>query len=81
LQDVKYLDKPGSVAISGAILQKESPADLVTAVPVYASVGTRIVLLGVVLADGAETGFHLSAPAGARKVVLDPYHTLLTRPR
>lgn len=81
VQDVKYVDKPASVAISGNILQKESPADLVTAVPVYASVGTRTVLLGVVLADGPETTFHLSAPPGARKVVLDPYHTLLTRLR
>lgn len=81
LKDVKYIDKPSSVAVSGAIEQKESPADLVTAVPVYASVGTRTVFLGIVLADGSESTFHLSAPVGARKVVLDPYHTLLTRLR
>jgi len=38
------------------------------------------VLLGQVFADGPETSFRLTAPAGTRKVVLDPYQTLLTRP-
>jgi hypothetical protein len=81
LQNVKYNDKPGATAISGTIVQQDAPKDLVTAVPVYAAVGSKTVLLGVVLADGPETSFHLSAPAGARKAVLDPYHTLLTRLR
>jgi hypothetical protein len=50
-------------------------------VPVYAVVAGRSTFLGRVFADGPETTFHLSAPAGSRKVVLDPYHTLLTRLR
>jgi len=36
------------------------------------------VLIGVVLADGAETPFHMSAPAGTRKILLDPKQTVLT---
>jgi hypothetical protein len=38
------------------------------------------VLLGQVFADGPETSFHFTAPAGTRKIVLDPNRTLLTRP-
>jgi len=38
-------------------------------------------LLGRVFADGPETPFHVTAPAGTRKVVVDPDQTLLTRPR
>jgi hypothetical protein len=50
----------------------------VTSVPIYAvSSGKTPVLLGRVFADGAETSFHLSAPSGTRKLVLDPYETIL----
>jgi hypothetical protein len=62
-------------------LQKDAPDNLVTSVPLYASVAGRMVLLGRVFADGPETPFHLSASPGARKVVLDPDQTLLTRSR
>ena len=65
--------------VTGKILQKEANDELVTAVPVYASVGARQALLGYVFADGKETGFRLRAPAGAKKVVLDPYDTVLKR--
>jgi len=81
LQAVKYGEKPGGSVVTGTILQKDAPGDLVTAVPVYAVLAGRTVLLGRVFADGPETNFHLSAPAGTRKVVLDPYQTVLTRPR
>jgi hypothetical protein len=37
-------------------------------------------LLGQVLADGPETAFHLAAPRGARKILIDPKETLLARP-
>jgi len=40
-----------------------------------------MVLLGRVFADGPETAFHLTAPLGARKVVVDPEQTVLSRPR
>jgi hypothetical protein len=81
LQGVKYSDKPGSTAISGTIRQRDAPNDLVTSVPVYAVLPGRTVLLGRVFADGPETQFHLTAPAGARRVVLDPNQTVLARVR
>jgi len=81
LQGVKYSDKAGATAISGTILQKAAPTDLVTLVPVYAVLTGKTVLLGRVFADGSETQFHLTAPAGARRVVLDPHQTILARVR
>jgi len=79
LENVKYADKTNGVSISGNILQQDAPDDLVTAVPVYASLGVKSVFLGIVFADGPETAFRLSAPAGARKIVLDPFHSVLAR--
>jgi len=81
LRGVKYSDKPGSTTVSGTILQKDAPDDLVTPVPLYASVAGKMVFLARVFADGAETSFHLTAPQGTRKVVLDPEQTLLRRSR
>jgi hypothetical protein len=64
------------------IVQKDVPEDLVTAVPVYAATaGNGLVFLGEVLADGRETGFRLTAPSGARKIVLDPKQTILSAPK
>jgi hypothetical protein len=81
LHGVKYSDKPGATMISGSIVQRDAPGTLVTAIPLYASIAGKMVLLGRVFADGEETPFHLSASPGARKVVLDPDQTLLARPR
>jgi len=81
LHGVKFSDKTGSTTVSGVILQKDAPDNLVTSVPLYASVAGRMVLLGRVFADGPETPFHLTAPANARKVVLDPDQTVLARSR
>ncbi len=80
LQSVKYAAKAGGSAVSGTIVQKDAPQELVTVVPVYAVSAGKSVLLGQVFADGPETVFHFSAPAGTRKVVLDPHQTILTRP-
>jgi hypothetical protein len=74
--------KNGRTLVSGTILQKDAPADLVTSVPVYGSgPGKRPVLVGRVFADGQESSFHLSAPAGISKIVLDPNETILTSPK
>jgi hypothetical protein len=81
LRGVKYSDQPGSTTISGMLLQKDAPANLVTSVPLYASVAGKMALIGRVFADGAETPFHLSASLGTRKVVVDPDQTLLARSR
>jgi hypothetical protein len=81
LRGVKYTDKETATMVSGTILQKDAPQDLVTPVPLYASHSGKLVLLGRVLADGPETPFHISAPAGTRKIVVDPNQTLLARVR
>lgn len=82
LKGMKYVAKGNRVTVSGSIVQREAPRDLVTSVPVYAVAGgKRLVLLGRVFADGEETGFRLSAPAGTRKVVLDPFDTVLSAPK
>jgi aminopeptidase N len=81
LKSVKFTPKGAGSVVSGTILQKDAPEELVTSVPVYAvTAGKTQVLLGRVFADGEETSFRLSAPAGTRKIVLDPYDTILTRP-
>ncbi len=78
LQSVKFSPKTNGTLVSGVILQKEGPSDLVTAVPVYAVLGGRQTLLGQVFVDGPETSFRFSAPSGTKKIVLDPKQTLLT---
>jgi hypothetical protein len=79
LHEVKYVSKADSTTVTGVILQKSASDSLVTSVPVYASVAGKNVLLGRVFADGPETQFRLTAPAGTHKVVLDPYQTVLAR--
>jgi hypothetical protein len=82
LKSVKFTPKGAGVTVSGMILQHEASEDLVTSVPVYGvSAGRQLVLLGRVFADGEETTFHLSAPAGVHKIELDPYETVLTSPK
>jgi hypothetical protein len=81
LRGLKYTDEPGKTRVAGTILQKDAPADLVTPVPLFASRDGRLSFLGRVFADGPETPFHLSAPAGTRKIIVDPNQTLLARMR
>lgn len=82
LKSVKFTPKSTGITVSGTILQKDAPEDLVTSVPVYAvSTGRQPVLLGRVFADGQESTFRLSAPAGVHKIELDPYGTVLTSPK
>jgi hypothetical protein len=81
LHEAKFVNKAGSTSVTGVILQKSASDNLVTAVPVYASVAGKNVFVGRVFADGRETEFHLSAPAGTHKLILDPHQTLLARSR
>jgi hypothetical protein len=82
LKTVRFTPKGSGSVVSGTILQKDAPQDLVTSVPVYAvTTGKQMVLLGRVFADGEESSFHLPAPAGAHKIVLDPNDTILTSPK
>jgi hypothetical protein len=81
-REIRITEKTGVTTVTGVIVQKDVPDDLVTAVPVYGeTTGNALVFLGEVLADGRETGFRLTAPSGVRKVVLDPKQTILTAPK
>ena len=79
LHDVKIGGNKAMPLVSGTIVQKDAPDTLVTAVPLYAVVGTRTVLLRRVFADGSETPFRLTVPVGTRKILIDPEQTLLSR--
>jgi hypothetical protein len=82
LRGVKFTPKGGGSIVSGTILQKEAPQDLVTSVPIFGfGAGKQLVLLGRVFADGEESSFRLPAPAGVHKIVLDPNETILTSPK
>jgi hypothetical protein len=81
LQGVRMTTKESSVAVSGTILQKDAPKELVTSVPIYAAMpGDRRVFLGRVFADGPESSFRLTAPQGAKRLLVDPEETILTSP-
>lgn len=80
LEGVKLAPRGDHVQATGRILQKEAPRLLVTSVPIYAATpAARPVYVGRVFADGDDTSFRLTAPAGTRKLLLDPYGTVLTR--
>jgi hypothetical protein len=82
LKAVKLTPKGTGSVVTGTILQRDAPEDLVTSVPLYAVVaGKQTVLLGRVFADGDESSFRLVAPAGTHKIVLDPNGTILTSPK
>ena len=82
LKAVKFTPKGAGLVVSGTILQKNAPEDLITSVPVYAvGASKQLQLLGRVFADGEESSFHIAAPAGTHKIVLDPNETVLTGPK
>jgi hypothetical protein len=82
LQGVKFTETPKGVSVTGVIRQEDAEENLVTSVPIYAVVSGRApVLLGRVFADGAESRFHLTAPPGTRKLLLDPNGTILSAPK
>jgi Peptidase family M1 domain len=78
IRNLKLVPKENAITVSGVLLQKNAPPELVTSVPLYAAVGHKNVFLARVLADGPDTNFHLTAPAGTRGILIDPNGTLLT---
>jgi Peptidase family M1 domain len=81
-RDVRISEKENTTTVSGFIVQKDAPENLITAIPVYAVTSSNaMVFLGEVLADGSETSFHFRAPASVRKILLDPKQTILTAPK
>jgi hypothetical protein len=82
LKGIKFTPKGSGVVVSGTILQKDAPPNLVTSLPIYGvTVGKTPIFLGRVFADGEETAFHLSAPLRTHKILVDPNQTILTSPR
>jgi hypothetical protein len=82
LQGVKMAPKGNSMVVTGTILQKDAPEELVTSVPIYAALaGERRVFLGRIFADGPESSFRLTAPQGLKHLLVDPEQTVLTRSR
>jgi hypothetical protein len=82
LKNVRFISKGTATMVTGAILQKDAAAGLVTSVPLYAAEsGRATVFLGRVFADGEESAFHISAPRGTHKILLDPQQTILTTPK
>lgn len=79
LKALKFTPKGSGISVSGTIAQKEGTQDLVTSVPVYGITTGKPFLLGRVFADGEESTFHISAPAGTHRILLDPNETVLTR--
>jgi aminopeptidase N len=81
-RDVHVSADGGVTTVSGVIVQKDAPDNLITAVPIYAeSSASSLLFLGQVMADGKETTFRLTTPAKVDKVVIDPRQTILTAPK
>lgn len=81
-RDIRISEKERTITVSGFIVQKDAPGDLITAVPVYGETSSNsMIFLGEVLADGPETAFHFTAPSSLRKILLDPKQTILTAPK
>lgn len=82
LQGVKFAAKANATVVTGVIRQKEAPPTLVTSVPIYAVIANKQpIFLGRVFADGPETSFRLTAPAGTHKLLVDPNQTVLSAPK
>jgi hypothetical protein len=81
LRDVKFTEKEKGkpTLVTGTLIQEQAPDTLVTAVPIYASIGGKNIFLKRIFAEGEETQFRISAPAGTHKLVIDPEQTLLSR--
>ena len=81
-REIRIADQAGVTTVSGFIVQKDVPNNLVTAVPVYGETTSKsLVFLGQVLVDGPDTAFHLNAPGSVHKVVIDPDQTILSAPK
>src|SRR6266404_4957970 len=79
LRSIKFTDRGSTTVATGTIVQEHAPGNLVTSIPLYASISGKTVFVGQIFAEGKETQFHISAPAGARKLLIDPEQTLLSR--
>jgi hypothetical protein len=80
IKDAKFSTRTGTPAVSATLRQIDAPDDLVTSIPVYGLVGDNKIYLGRVFAEGQETRITLPVPLGVKRLILDPYQTVLTAP-
>lgn len=82
LQGLKFVPSGNRTLVNGTILQKDAAKELVTSVPIYGVLpGNRRVFVGRVFADGPESSFRLTGPAGIGRLVIDPNQTVLSGSR
>ena len=80
IKDARFSTRTGKPMVSATLRQIDAPEDLVTSIPVYGTAGDTKVFLGRVFAEGQETRISLPVPPGVKRLVLDPYQTVLTAP-
>ena len=80
IKDARFSARTGKSLVTATLRQIDAPDDLVTSLPVYGLVGDSKVYLGRVFAEGPETRITLLVPAGVKRLILDPYQTVLTAP-
>ena len=78
LQDVKFSAANGRSTARATLRQKDAPDSLITSVPIYAQTSSGLVFVDRVFADGDETAVKFTVPAGTKKLVVDPFDTVLT---
>ena len=82
LKSVRASARKSNVTFTGTITESDAPESLVTSVPIYAEPQdprAAPIYLGRVFVDEPETSFTIAAPPGARKLLLDPLHTILRK--
>jgi aminopeptidase N len=83
LKSVKATVKKGKVTFSGTIVESDAPERLISSLPIYGESrdpdAAAPIYLGRVFIDETETSFTITAPAGTRKLLLDPYYSVLRK--
>jgi hypothetical protein len=77
LKSVKFSEAAGKKIARANLVQSEAPDSLVTVVPIYAETAGGLVFVERVFADGNETALKLTVPTGTKKLVVDPFETVL----
>ena len=80
IKDAHFAARAGQSTVTATVRQIDAPDDLVTSIPVYGLVGDNRIYLGRVFAEGQETRITLPVPATVKRLVLDPYQTVLSAP-
>lgn len=77
--ELKVATREGRSTASFTLVQQQAPESLVTSVPIYAAAADgTLTFVARAFADGSRTQLRLAVPAGTRKLVVDPFDTVLT---